>query len=312
MKISVVLASYNGSKYINEQIDSILSQSFKDFELICVDDLSTDNTVNILKEYENKYPNIVFVYKNEINIGSRLTFAKGVELAQGQFIAFADQDDYWHPNKLEVLYNEIIKNDTLAFVYSNSELVDEHLDTIQTSTFGRETVFLNGKDFYQVINDNTIMGCSMLIRADFAKKSLPFPTKGFHHDWYLAIMALGFSMEIKYIDQILFKYRRHSNNQVNKKRIGSSQNTTQFRALRAYNEVASIDISKFTNLIFKSILESKKELLKNILTKKPFKAFICWYKFYALLANLGYVNKKVKKSNLRYIFYSLSWKKVVL
>jgi len=309
-KISVVMATWNGEQFIKEQLDSILTQTYDNLEIICVDDQSSDSTIAILQKYSEKHPSVVQVIAQTVNTGSRTAFSNGCAAATGEFIAFADQDDWWLPSKLEVLFDELIKDENLAFVYSNSELVDENLKQIQPKTFTDSTNFINGKNYYRLINDNTIMGCSMLLRADFVKKCLPFPSKGFHHDWYLAIMALGYDYAVKYIDQVLFKYRRHSSNQVNKVRKKHSQNKTRFRALRTYLENSLVDSSNFTNQKFKEIFEAKKRLFHHILHKEPVKAFFAWRKFYQLLETVDCLNPKIKKSNLRYIVYSLGWTKI--
>jgi glycosyltransferase involved in cell wall biosynthesis len=308
--ISVVLASYNGERYISHQLDSILAQSYPNIEIICIDDNSTDNTVQIIKVYQEKHQNTISFYQNETNTGSRKAFEKGVSLAMGKYIAFADQDDYWFPNKLEELYGAIKQSERIAFVYSNSELVDKDLNVIKSKTWSDNTNFISGFSFYQILVENTIMGCSMLVNSEFAKKCIPFPTAGLHHDWYLALMALGTNLQILYVNKVLFKYRRHDNNQVNKESKGRSSNTAQYRALRTYKEVSAIDQNKLSNVPFKKLIQLKKELFRNLLTKHPINAFISWRKYYTLLSKLNAVNLQVKRSNFRYILYCLKWKKL--
>ena len=100
--ISIALASYNGSKYIREQLDSILEQTYQDFELIICDDCSTDNTWQILQEYAQKDSRIK-VFENERNLGFKKNFEKAISLCNGKYIALSDQDDIWIDNHLEVL-----------------------------------------------------------------------------------------------------------------------------------------------------------------------------------------------------------------
>ncbi|HOP50722.1 MAG TPA: glycosyltransferase family 2 protein [Ignavibacteriales bacterium] len=308
MKITVVLATYNGEKFLSEQLDSILNQTFQDFIILCIDDCSTDNTQNILKDYQKKFPDIIKLIFNETNLGSRLNFSKGVQLAETEFVAFSDQDDYWYPNKLEVLYQNIIKNKHLAFVYSNSELVDENLQIIKKQVIPDNNK-LTGRKFYQIIIENSIMGSSMLIRTDFAKKCLPFPSQGFHHDWYLAIMALGLNYEILFVNQILFQYRLHSNNLVNQKKSKDKfAIKTYKRAKRYFDEVNNLDLSKLINKDLILLIFIKKSLFQAILNKNIFSALNHWFIFFENLKKLNIKNDKIRKSYLRYIFYSLFWK----
>ena len=303
------MSTFNGASYIREQLDSILAQTYQDIELVCVDDVSTDSTFAILTEYQILYPEKVRIFQNSKNVGSRKTFERGVLLAAGRYIAFSDQDDFWLPGKLRVLFDEIQKDQNLAFVYSNSELVDENLKTLKARTWEETASLFTGNSFYGVLNDNTIMGCSMLADAAFAKACAPFPATGLHHDWYLAVMALGCNRPILFVNQVLFKYRRHSKNQVNRMRKKGSTNTTRFRALRTFKETALLDTRKLTNQSFRDLIIFKREMFRSILNHRPLEAFKNWKDLYSLLDTVHAVNSKVKWSNFRYIIYGLFWRK---
>ena len=119
--ISIALATYNGSKFIREQLDSILTQSMDDFEIIICDDCSTDNTMEILQEYCSKDERI-HIYKNSANVGFKNNFEHILSLCNGEYIAFCDQDDVWEANHLEILYNNIGNNDCIG---ANSLIIDE-------------------------------------------------------------------------------------------------------------------------------------------------------------------------------------------
>ena len=110
--ISIAMATYNGEKYLREQIDSILNQTIQDFELIVCDDCSTDTTWNILQDYQSQDRRIK-CYRNEENLGFKKNFEKAIGLCTGEYIALSDQDDIWLPEHLEKLVN-IIGNADLA------------------------------------------------------------------------------------------------------------------------------------------------------------------------------------------------------
>src|SRR5690554_1467232 len=108
--ISIALASYNGEKYIKEQLDSILNQTIQDFEIVVCDDASTDNTWEILQQYEAKDKRFK-IFRNEQNLGFKKNFEKAISHCKGEYIALSDQDDIWIENHLELLFNHIQEND---------------------------------------------------------------------------------------------------------------------------------------------------------------------------------------------------------
>ncbi|WP_296023787.1 glycosyltransferase [uncultured Treponema sp.] len=122
IKVSIALASYNGEKYIREQLDSILSQTVKDFELIVCDDCSKDSTLQILREYERKDRRIK-IFENEQNLGFKKNFEKAILLCSGEYIALSDQDDIWTKDHLEKLFSIIGKH---SLACGNALMVDEN------------------------------------------------------------------------------------------------------------------------------------------------------------------------------------------
>jgi len=126
--ISFALATYNGSKYLKEQLDSFYNQTYKNFEVIVVDDVSTDDTVKILEQYKRKYGLIYFV--NSTNLGVTKNFEKAISMCSGEYIALADQDDIWLPKKLEILHKNIGDS---SLIYSNACIINENSE-IQNET----------------------------------------------------------------------------------------------------------------------------------------------------------------------------------
>ena len=144
MKVSIALATYNGEKYLREQLDSILSQSIQDFELVACDDCSTDSTLKILNEYAEKDFRVK-VFTNEKNLGFKKNFEKAIFLCSGDYIALSDQDDIWTENHLQVLLENIGNNDLVG---ANAFLCDEkaqptRVDLLSCSKIG---FFPNSKD----------------------------------------------------------------------------------------------------------------------------------------------------------------------
>ncbi len=121
--VSIITPTFNSQDFLAQTIDSILDQSYKNWELILIDDASTDNTVNLIKDYISKHSNISLI-QNNTNQGAGVSRNKGINAAKGDFIAFLDADDLWLPNKLEVQINLMLKNN-LDVCFSSYDLIDE-------------------------------------------------------------------------------------------------------------------------------------------------------------------------------------------
>ncbi len=209
--ISIALATYNGAKFLREQLDSILAQSMENFEVIICDDCSTDDTLQILQEYACKDSRFK-IFSNKSNLGFKKNFEHILSLCKGEFIAFCDQDDIWESNHLEILYKNIGENDCLG---ANSIIIDE-MGVSQNKTLLEywpiHVMPHNGKELFQhELYSNVIQGTASLIRASLINQALPFPDNIKYHDYWLALVA-GLNEKCKYIDKVVLKYRRHSNN----------------------------------------------------------------------------------------------------
>ena len=203
--ISVVMATYNGERFLREQLDSIVNQTYPNLEIIIVDDASQDNTLMILNEYGTKHAN-VRIFMAQQNLGYIKNFERGLRLCKGDFVALSDQDDVWLPEKLSVLYEEIGEHN---LAYCNSELIDEEGNRLGV----RLSNVKNLQDFWTPLNfvvGNSTPGHAMLIRKIVIEQSLPLP-ETFPHDYWIGFVST-FTTSMKYIDQVLVLYRQHSNN----------------------------------------------------------------------------------------------------
>lgn len=206
--ISVAMATYNGQKYIKEQLDSIISQSYPVSEIIIVDDCSSDSTYSLLCEYSEVNSKIKII-QNEFNLGVVKTFEKALMSCRGDFIAVSDQDDVWLPNKIEELVAQIEDN---YLLYSDAVVVDDNLNVINSSNlsfFEQLSSFEQLEDYFFA---NNVTGCTMLVSTELIRLVCPFPNfKAMYHDQYLAIMAKCFG-KIRKVQQALMLYRQHSSN----------------------------------------------------------------------------------------------------
>lgn len=204
-KVSVAIATYNGAKYLSEQLDSIFAQTLLPDEVVVVDDCSTDNSWKILQDYSSVYK-IIKIYRNERNVGVTKTFERALSISSGDFIALADQDDYWLPNKLELLMANI---DSHLLIYSDYLIVNENLDTLFDSS-KKVLPYHDGSlsMFYLRCN---VPGCATLYSRKLIDLALPFPDEIISHDHYLVVLAKFFG-SIGYYNGSLLKYRQHANN----------------------------------------------------------------------------------------------------
>lgn len=218
--VSVVLCCYNGAKYLAQQVDSILAQTYRPLELIISDDASTDNTRQVLGKYVND-PSVRLFYR-EKNAGLAKNFSFAAEKAKGDFIAFSDQDDIWLPNKIEAL---IEARGDFPLVYSDSLLVDEDGNSMNKKLSDLKQMY-SGPDSRGYILYSCVWGHGMLITRALLQKSSPMPPE-VHHDIWLAFQAFLYG-GIRYHNLVLTHYRQHSSS--------TSKTLPQKQATRPHNE----------------------------------------------------------------------------
>jgi glycosyltransferase involved in cell wall biosynthesis len=220
MKTSVAMCTYNGEKFIKEQIDSILKQSVSIDEIIVCDDGSSDKTLNILNEYSEKHINLFKIYSNEKNLRSLKNFEKAIQLCSGDIVFLADQDDIWVENKVEKYIEFFKKNSTINAIASNGYCIDEQTKIHEKYAVWDAPQFLRDQnipfDYFTLIChvSNVATGASMAIRKEIIPNIVPFPVvKDFHHDeWIALITSKTNSFEL--LNEKYFYYRTHKNQQV--------------------------------------------------------------------------------------------------
>lgn len=200
--ISIALCTYNGERFLREQLDSLLAQDYLNLEIVAVDDASTDGTAAILEAYAARDPRLR-VFHNASNLGFRRNFQEAIERCRGDFIAPADQDDVWRPDKLRLLLKAI---GDAAAAYCDSELIDEQGRPLGL-TVSDKRVMGPIHDPLILALQNCVSGHAMLLRRSLAARAMPVP-EGLYHDWWLALVAAG-EGGIAYCPQPLVQYRQH-------------------------------------------------------------------------------------------------------
>jgi glycosyltransferase involved in cell wall biosynthesis len=225
MKISVAMCTYNGAQFVAEQLASIAAQTRLPDELVVCDDGSTDATVESVREFARTAPFVVRIFENEKNLGSTKNFERAIELCEGDFIAVADQDDIWLPEKLRRLEHALAE-ENIGLAFTDGEVVDQSLKPLgqrvwQSIRFGPEEqrLFREGRAFAVLLDHNVVTGAAMALKAEFKKLILPFPDDLIHdgipvlHDWWMALLIAAVS-EMSFVPEPLFKYRQHSGQQM--------------------------------------------------------------------------------------------------
>jgi len=211
-RCSIVIATYNGEKYIKEQIDSILKNMNNDDELVISDDGSNDNTLKIISEYKDERIKVIKGPQK----GVKQNFANAIENATGKYIFLSDQDDIWMENKIELVLKEFERND-VSVVIHDAEVIDENLKITIPSFFEYRN---SGKGVIKNIYKNTYIGCCMAFKSDIKRYILPIPNNIEMHDQWIGIIAEAKGNGSLFIKEKLIQYRRHGNNVSQMKHYG--------------------------------------------------------------------------------------------
>jgi glycosyltransferase involved in cell wall biosynthesis len=220
MKLSIALCTYNGGQYLQEQLDSVDAQTRAPDELVVCDDLSTDQTREILESYAARSSFPVRLCFNEQNIGSTRNFARAIELCEGDLIALSDQDDIWHPEKLERLEATFVSSPNLGLVFTNAELVDDASRPLGqrlwqfTLNENERGLIEAGRAFDVLLSRNVVTGATMAFRSVFTRLILPIPTDLYliHDEWIALIISTV--ADLAALDEPLIKYRQHLGQQL--------------------------------------------------------------------------------------------------
>lgn len=280
-KVDILLATYNGEKYLKEQLDSILNQTYSNFRLLISDDMSTDSTKMILTEYE-KEDNRVKVFLQKENLGIIGNFEFLLTKVESEYFMFSDQDDIWNRCKVEKSINKI-EEENINLVFTNLEVVDKDLNVIYESYWklkGFENKIKRYKCFEGLYLNNFVTGCTTISRKVLIDKILPLPrtTKYILHDYWLALMVSQYG-KVGYIDESLIKYRQHKDN-----KIGSSKKSDKLETL---DEIRSLFIT-VKKEHFQTFVENQEKFIDKVTQDLNFKSL----EYFKKLEKVKYINFK--------------------
>lgn len=215
-KLCILLASYNGEKYISEQLDSIINQTYKNWELIIRDDGSKDETVTILNKYEKKDERIKILRDDKGNLGFLKNFEELLFNAKEEFILFSDQDDFWLKNKLEKFVEKIRDLDEKVLskpllIHCNSLVCDDKLEIIKEEFIDSKIAKKTNSNIY--FFEYIVQGSTSMVNKKMIKESLPFLKNVTLHDRYFHLLSQFLGTRV-FIDESLVKYRQHERNEI--------------------------------------------------------------------------------------------------
>jgi glycosyltransferase involved in cell wall biosynthesis len=220
MSLEIVLATFNGSCYLKEQIQSIIDQSYQDWKLIVADDGSTDNTLDIIIDFINKYPDKIRKLKSiSCNIGAIRNFNRLLLNTDSNYVFLCDQDDIWAPQKLSLSLDTIqaleqkMGSQTPLLIHSDLRVVSAHLESICKSFWQQSNLDPHRNHLRQLFPRNNVTGCTVAVNRALLNLALPIPDDAFMHDWWLALVAAAFGKVVP-ISSATVLYRQHSHNQV--------------------------------------------------------------------------------------------------
>lgn len=221
MKLSVAMCTYNGEKYIKEQLESILHQNMSIDEIVVCDDGSNDETISIIEIIQKGNPNKISLYKNHVNLGSTKNFEKAISICTGDYIFLSDQDDIWKVNKVEEVIQHFLTHPSTEAVFTNGDLMNDKNEKISTHTLWDSVFFIENQlekpiNLLKLISSkrNMVTGATLCIKKETKEFILPFPDiKKYYHDEWIAIIIAS-RKKLDYITEELISYRIHSGQQI--------------------------------------------------------------------------------------------------
>lgn len=248
--VSIAVCTYNGEKYLREQLDSLIHQTYQNLEIIVVDDRSSDRTMEILSVYAKEDKRIK-IFQNEHNLGFVQNFSKALTLCAGDCIALADQDDIWKLDKIEIFLREIQEH---TLIYSDAILIDQDGNSMNQLLIQPKKNLVAGHCNKAFLFNNCVSGNTLMFKKELLKFILPIPEISFHDTW-IAFIASTIGT-ITYTNEAMTFYRRHETQitikKVNKKSFNIFAILRRKASLRKESALNSLkDLTAYKNFIDK-------------------------------------------------------------
>lgn len=225
-KIAILLSTYNGQKYIQEQLDSLKNQTYRNFVLFIRDDCSKDHTVQEVEHYYADNGEIVIVPSMK-NVGPKTSFSLLLDFALDhgdyQYFMFMDQDDFWLPDKIEqtLIKMKGLERDypiTPILVHTDLKVVDQNLQMLSESFWSYININPTTNSLNRIMIQNVVTGCTMMFNRQLGELSKSIPSDAIMHDWWIALVASTFG-KIGLVNTSTILYRQHNSNSIGAKKL---------------------------------------------------------------------------------------------
>ena len=222
--IDILLATYNGGAHLSEQLDSLVSQDFKDFRVVIHDDGSSDNTLEVIRSYVRMYPELFIFINDGLVFGkARDNFAHLIGLSSAKYVMFCDQDDVWLPSKVRLSIDALQKiengqSSTPCFAFTDLCVVDERLDVISSSMVRFQRINTSpSKD--SLLYRNSVTGCTLIVNRAGLETAGSVYSRAVMHDWWIALSCLCGGGRYVFLSEATILYRQHGSNSVGAQRF---------------------------------------------------------------------------------------------
>ena len=211
------MATWNGARFLEQQMESLFAQTFQDFRLIVRDDGSTDATLEIVERYQRRYPGRVAICKNPIRLGPSENFSSLAAASVASYVAFCDQDDIWHKNKLAMSFEamqgleEKHGRETPVIVFSDMTPIDEEGKVLASSWWKMAHVNPARASLGAMLVQNLVTGCTTMANRNLVLKACPIPIGAEMHDSWFGLVAAAFGVLCP-LTVPTVQYRQHDGN----------------------------------------------------------------------------------------------------
>ena len=303
MTLSIALCTYNGSRYLRGQLESLPGKLLMPCELVVCDDSSIDNTLAIISDFAHEAQFPVYVHEGLNNLGPVKNFEKAIRLCRGEYIALCDQDDVWLPGKMEKALRKIkaledtFGKTTPILIHTDARVVDSDLAPIDDSLWRfQRTCPRKGKDLNRLLLQNIATGCTVVFNKALKDLALPIPENAMMHDWWLALTASAFG-RIDHILEPTVLYRQHVANETGAKKWNLFFAICHFSKILRDEKEVSGEIRGQAEAFMRQFAERLSESQQKLLS-----AFID-------LPNQNYFKRKF--NYFKYRFYYTDWLRTV-
>ena len=262
-KVEILLATYNGAQYLREQLESIVNQDYENWVVRACDDASTDDTYNILKEYQEKYPDKFIITKNERGFGSaKKNFMNLIKNSTCEYVMCCDQDDVWLPSKISLTLQAMRENEQgemPVLVHTDLKVVDANLNVLSESFFEHSN-FRKKFELNEILIQNFVTGCTMMMNRPMATlmSRVEDCDRILMHDWVASILATSVGT-VAFVDAPTMLYRQHAVNSVGAKKYGFALFLSKLKEAKMRQSLidTTVQVSTIAEL-YQDILDKEK------------------------------------------------------